>query len=81
MSGKVMLAYSDKRVESRDMNALKFSNLQYACILIMAFLALPFLPALPAGRPAFLTPAVVAAALGVAVLDVAAAMLKKVCSW
>jgi hypothetical protein len=52
----------------------KTSNLQYACILIMAFLALPFLPALD-GRPTFLTPAAGVAALGVAVLVVAGAMV------
>jgi hypothetical protein len=44
----------------------------------MAFLALPFLPALPGGRPAFLTPAAGAAALGVAVFEVAGAMMLNV---
>lgn len=51
-------------------------NLQYACILIMAVLALPFFPALATGP--FFTPALVGFAFGVAVLVVAAAMLMNV---
>lgn len=46
--------------------------------MIIAFLALFLLPALPGGRPAFLTPALAVFAFGVAVLEVAAAMLVKV---
>jgi hypothetical protein len=47
----------------------------------MAALALPFLPALPAGRTAFFTPALGAAALGVAVFEVAGAMVLNIGNW
>lgn len=59
---------SARRVERRD-KTCQILILQYACILIMAFRALFFLPALPGGRPAFFTPAGAAVfALGVAAL-------------
>lgn len=72
-SPEVLFLRLEERVRITRQNASNDADLQYACILIIAFLALPFLAMRPPLGPAFLTPAVLAG-FGVAVLVVVAAM-------
>ena len=68
-----MLRQSDKRVQITRQDASNIADLQYACILIMAFFALFFLPTRPSFAGAFLTLAPLTA-FGVLVLVVVAAI-------